>query len=67
MGIHAHGSSGDLANHNGVALVCAGLEFARLVPRTDPTALEGSHEFRAILDVLDQEDRRDDLRWVIET
>ena len=51
----------------GVALVCAGLEFWRRVRRTDSAALEGPHEFRAILDVLDQEDRRNDLRRMIET
>jgi hypothetical protein len=46
----------------GVALVCAGLEFWRRVPRTEPAVHEGPDGFRAILNVLNQEDRRDNLR-----
>jgi hypothetical protein len=46
----------------GGALVCAGLEFWRRVPRTEPAAHESPDGFRAILDVLNQEDRRDNLR-----
>jgi hypothetical protein len=46
----------------GLALVCAGLAFWPRAPRSDPAALDGSDEFRIILDALDDEDRRNENR-----
>jgi hypothetical protein len=42
----------------GVALVCAGLTFWPRPSRTGPADLDGPHEFRAIIDALDEQDRR---------
>lgn len=46
----------------GFALVCAGLAFWPRAPQSDPAALDGSDEFRKILDALDEEDRRNENR-----
>jgi len=50
----------------GVALVCTGLVFWPRAPRSDPAALDGSDEFRIILDALDEEDRREERRDLAE-
>jgi hypothetical protein len=42
----------------GIALVCVGTLFWRRASRTDPAGTDGPHEFRAIIDALDEEDRR---------
>jgi hypothetical protein len=42
----------------GVALVCVGTLFWRRASRTGPAGTDGPHEFRAIIDALDEEDRR---------
>jgi len=42
----------------GLALICAGLAFWPRTARSEPEALDGPDEFRAILDALDAQDRR---------
>ena len=46
----------------GIALVCAGLAFWPRALRSIPARVDGPDEFRAILDALDDEDRRNESR-----
>ena len=42
----------------GAALVCVGIIFWLRARRTDPADRDGPHEFRPIIDALEEEDRR---------